>query len=195
MGILQLEYCVLKRIAHSKAYSRYTAMGIGSGMRNADMYIVWKNSKGGYTISRRASTAQNLPEYRASNQIAQIVSQRYQQPTWANIAFTFSRPLRADNNIEAKSPYIWANGNSEPANADNPDSTFSKHTDHGSIQDFNVLGSSADSTRTITTATTTPAQPANSKTNVACVSGNMFCLHGTPQGKDVIFTIHANAKG
>jgi hypothetical protein len=158
------------------------------------MYVIWKNSTGGYTISRRTSTAQVMPSFDAAKQIAQIVPQRYQQPNWANLAFTFSRPLKADNTIEETSPYIWANGNNAPANADNPDSAFSIHADHGSIRDFNVPGSGANSTRT-NTNTTTPVQPTNSKTNVACISGNKFCLHGTPQGKDVVFTVHANTKG
>jgi hypothetical protein len=165
-------------------------------MSNADMYVVWKNSTGGYTISRRSSTAQVMPTFDASKQIAQIVPQRYQQPSWANLAFTFSRPLRADNTIEESSPYIWANGNNAPANADNPDSAFSLHADHGTIRGFNVPGSGSNSTTSTTnTTTTTPGQSANSKTNAACISGNKFCLHGTPQGKDVIFTIHASARG
>lgn len=170
---------------------RWVSLGIGSSMAKADVYVAWPNGPD-MVISRRTSAAQAEPIYSEADQIAQIVAIKRPPPSWAKIAFSFSRPIKADPEILPTSPYIYASADSAPATPANPGSTFSKHTEDGSIPRFNFFSTDTRSTATGTTVT-------NSTTKVvfnsACVPGNKFCLYGVPKGKDIVFTVHAAAKG
>ena len=160
-------------------------------MAKADVYVAWPNGPD-IVISRRTSTAQAEPAYSEANQIARIVAIKRAPPSWARIAFSFSRPMKADPEILPTSTYIYASADSAPATPANPGSTFRKHTEDGTIPRFNFFTADTSSTATGTTSTNSTAKVVS---NSACVPGNKFCLYGVPKGKDVVFTVHAAAKG
>lgn len=117
-------------------------------MANGDFYIGWKNSSGGYTLSRRTPNGNSMPRYSSNNQIAQIIPLQVPSPSWAKLAFSFSRPIVADNTITDSSRFIYGMANNPPANPDDPASTFMAHSAYGNLPAANFLSSSGGSVST-----------------------------------------------
>jgi hypothetical protein len=114
-------------------------VALGTGMAGADYYVGWKNSSGGFTLSRRTATGEKMPTYSPSSQIAKIVPLAVPAPSWANLAFSFSRPIAADNTVAPTSPFIYGMGNEAPSSLDSPDSSFALHSERGQLPIVNFL--------------------------------------------------------
>ena len=111
-------------------------------MSGSDYYIGWKNSTGGTTLSRRSTTGHLMPSY-AQNQIASLVPLNVTAPSWANIAFSFKRPIAADTSFTASSRFIYGYSDSTPSSIDDPQSSFPKHRSYGTLPAANLLAVNA----------------------------------------------------
>ena len=121
---------------------RWAGIGIGNSMKGADIYVGWKNSTGGTTLSRRSSPSTTMPIY-SSSQISSPIPLQVAAPSWAKIAFSFSRPIAQVPVIKSDSNFIFAYSDSIPINADDPRSSFSIHSNEGilPVVDFLAAGS------------------------------------------------------
>jgi hypothetical protein len=128
--------------------NRWAGVALGDAMANADFYIGWKNSSGGYTLSRRTPNGYSMPEYSSSNQIVNVVPLQVPSPSWASLAFSFTRPIAADNTITSSSRFIYGIANNPPANPDDPGSSFIGHSQKGNLPAANFLASSGGSVST-----------------------------------------------
>ena len=137
-------------------------------MDDSDMIIGWRNSTNGTTISERRSEGQDLPTMYPSQPSTVIpIPRAHPVEPWAKLSFSFRRALTVPAaNFHAFTPttkYIYAWGNTRPANPDNPGAGFSRHgpTDIGYIitGDFTgqvqAAGTGGDGNGTTTTPTVT----------------------------------------
>jgi hypothetical protein len=116
----------------------WASFGIGSKMENADFYVGWKNSKGDYVISRRAANGYKMPTF-ATTQLIKNVPLEVPSPSWANLAFSFSRPIEAENKIESTSSFIYGYSNDAPSQIDSPQSNFGIHESYGALPKVDFL--------------------------------------------------------
>lgn len=137
-GMLYKFSNALLSLLHRCDINRWAGVGLGNGMANADFYVGWKNSTGGYIVSRRTSTGQRMPNP-ASSQVANVIPLQVPAPAWATLAFSFSRPIQADNTINENSPFIYAYSDSAPSTPDSIQSSFTIHKDFGSLPAVNFL--------------------------------------------------------
>jgi hypothetical protein len=109
---------------------RWASIGSGMSMANSTMIIGWKNSTNGYTISDRISTSKALPKpIKVESEIIPLVGEA---PIWANLAFSFKRPLSTNDLVVSDmSTWIVAYGDTPPNDIDDPKSDFSVHTESG----------------------------------------------------------------
>jgi hypothetical protein len=107
-------------------------------MANSDFYLGWKNSTGGYTISRRTANGKAMPSF-SSSQIVQPVALQVPAPAWAKLSFSFSRPIEADNKILSTSPFIWGIASKAPSAVDDPKANFDIHDNYGTLPQVNFL--------------------------------------------------------
>lgn len=182
----------------------WAGVALGKNMDEADFYVGWKNSTGGIVLSRRVSNGHNMPTINY-HQIAQVVDLDIPVPQWAALAFSFSRPIISDNQILEDSKFIYAGSEKDPANKNRYDSSFSRHSKAGLIDGFSYAqkdqpkepknSSVVQPPPTKDDATDGTISRASGTPNRACISGNVFCLYGTAQGSDVLFTIHSVGDG
>jgi hypothetical protein len=122
---------------HSSA-SGWAGVGLGSTMRNADMYIFWKNSSGdGYTVSRRISDGVLMPKYNDDLGQISVSPLDVPSPEWAQLSVSFSLPI--SDNLSGKTDFIFGHSNFSVENPDSPQSTFSKHNKKGKISGIDFL--------------------------------------------------------
>jgi hypothetical protein len=122
---------------HSSA-SGWAGLGLGSTMRNADMYIFWRNSAGdGYTVSRRISDGVLMPKYNEDMGQISVSPLDVPSPDWAQLSVSFSLPI--SDNLSGKTDFIFAHSNFSVETPDSPQSTFSKHNKKGIISGIDFL--------------------------------------------------------
>lgn len=130
---------------HSSA-SGWTGIGIGSTMRDADMYVFWKNSTNdGYTVTRRISNGILMPTYNDDFGKISIVPLDVPPPSWSQLSVSFSLPI--SESLNGKTSYIFAHSNNSVENPDSPKSPFLKHNKKGLITGINFLESNASYTQ------------------------------------------------
>lgn len=126
---------------HSSA-SGWAGIGIGSTMRDADMYIFWKNSTGdGYTVSRRVSDGILMPIYNKDLGQLSIVPLDVPAPDWSQLSVSFSLPF--SESLHEKTDFIFAHSNFSVENPDSPQSPFLKHNKKGKISGIDFLSTNA----------------------------------------------------
>ncbi|KAJ3300693.1 DOMON domain-containing protein frrs1L [Borealophlyctis nickersoniae] len=120
------------------------ALGLGDDMVGAEIFMGWTNSTGGITLSQRTATAYARPGLSPA-QTATLIPLAVSKPSWANIAFSFRRPLTPaqGKSITATSPYVFAYSGTRPTAPDNPASGFEKHDEAGHINNLDVTKASA----------------------------------------------------
>lgn len=109
-------------------------------MADADFYVGWMNSTGGYTVSRRVPTGYAMPNP-SSSQNAIVVPLQIRAPDWATLAFSFSRPIQVPTgkSLTADSPFIYALADTVPSNIDSIQSSFTSHREFGDLPRVNFL--------------------------------------------------------
>ena len=130
---------------HSSAKG-WASIALGDGeMAGSDFYIGWKVSSGNI-LSRRGATGFKMPTP-SQNQIATIVPLEKPAPSWATIAYSFSRPITSDNTVTSTSKYMYAYSDSVPKTVDDPNSMIEVHNEAGVVNgNFNFLCTGASCT-------------------------------------------------
>lgn len=199
------KYCVYGQVEGSdifftihSAASGWAAFGIGTSMTGSTMYIGWKNSSGNVLPISASSSGHSMPPATSPNQL-QSTPLKIAKPSWANLAFSFSRPVGGSNAIGAKSSYIYAYSDTPPTNVDSPSAQYSIHSKFGFINnvDFTKAGSSDSSSDkavgdiVVSSSNGTTDGPAS-----FCDAEETFCVYGGPKdGGLTVFTVHAAASG
>ncbi|KAI8921785.1 hypothetical protein BC831DRAFT_475434 [Entophlyctis helioformis] len=117
------------------AAAGYAAFGIGSSMYNATIFVGFRNSTGGITLSPRTSEEHGLPLY-APQIVASLVDvQQVAAPLWAKLSYTFQHPAAG---ITSNTTYIYAWSESPPSSPDSPSSGFGYHYSRGIIQGLDL---------------------------------------------------------
>ncbi|KAJ3129406.1 hypothetical protein HK098_001507 [Nowakowskiella sp. JEL0407] len=127
----------------------WAAIGVGSSMASADVQIAWKNSTGGIVLTDRFASGHQVPTLDTYQDIAPAPMLVSNAP-WANIQFSFRRPVTAGHNGEdfainlsklgsgnsITTKYIWATSRTRPMFADDPTTNFGAHNtgDMGSFE-------------------------------------------------------------
>ncbi|KAI8906961.1 hypothetical protein EDD86DRAFT_228437 [Gorgonomyces haynaldii] len=139
----------------------WSAFGTGTGMRNSQMYTIWKNSTGGCTLAQAYSTAKSYPIPDSGDPVTQIAPY-LPAPSWATLSCAFVRPAQqSKSTISSSSTFIWALSSSPPVTPDVSTSRFSIHQQDGRGQaDFTVNGPAIPSTATNTTTSAVPSATA-----------------------------------
>jgi hypothetical protein len=118
-------------------------------MAGSNIFTGWMNSsKIGVAVSSTSSSYTN-PSPKTTQDIT-ILSLKVPAPSWAKVAFSFSRPIAGSPSITASSNYIYAYSSSPPSQIDNIRSSFSQHTSTGSLSgiDFTTAGNGSAGTST-----------------------------------------------
>ncbi|KAJ3271579.1 hypothetical protein HDV01_006541 [Terramyces sp. JEL0728] len=76
---------------HSAAKG-WSAIGNGQGMLNSDLFVVFKDYSGDYSLVQSRATAFSLP-VKNENPSAKIVDLAVPSPSWAGMAYSFSVPV------------------------------------------------------------------------------------------------------
>ncbi|KAJ2992824.1 hypothetical protein HDV02_002845 [Globomyces sp. JEL0801] len=147
------------------ANTGWAAMGVGSKtMTNSDMYMGWKNSTGGITLSNRAGGGYFLPPVN-SQQNGILVPLIEAQPDWSKLSFSFCRSVIISTNGKSITPlqvFSYASAKTNPTtNVDSISASFSKHSSAGNFKfDFTIV--IANQT---TNGTNTSGLPTDDQTN------------------------------
>jgi hypothetical protein len=112
---------------HSAAKG-WTAIGQGASMLSAKIFNGWKNSSAGYTVVAMKATTYNARPSVADD-MATAMALQVPAPAWANIAYSYWRPLSSI----AVSDFIYAYSDIAPVTPDSPTSVFEKHIARGSL--------------------------------------------------------------
>ncbi|KAI8897728.1 hypothetical protein BC833DRAFT_539908 [Globomyces pollinis-pini] len=110
--------------------SGWAAIGFGSNrMVGSDMYIGWKNSTGGLTLSSRKGTGHTTP---ALNRIQNgwLLNSPTTAPVWTQLTFSFCRQIKVKNeaDLNSNTNYIVAISSDPPkGNIDVIDAELRKH--------------------------------------------------------------------
>jgi hypothetical protein len=197
---------VLLDIVNSTFFERWASFGISesSSMMNATVFVSWKNSSNGYVISDRIATNYIMP-LETANQNSSVIPLQIPLPDWANMGFSFKRPIETRDVVFAKtSSFIYAFSNTPPLG--NVDVTSVKFRMHGfsDCGSFGTIDFVSPPVIPITAASSTIAAPSPTQTTSDNISKskcapekNTYCIYGEPDGTNtnMIFTIHSNAKG
>ena len=114
----------------------WVGIGFGDSMIDTDIYVGWKNSTGGYIISRRKASSYSLPAVNP-DQIGSLasdltVSKSVPSP---NISFSFLVPKSSLDTSNTN--YVYAYSNTPPFKPDDLNSAFSRHSSVGDfVADF-----------------------------------------------------------
>jgi hypothetical protein len=100
----------------------WAAIGQGNTMATATIYNGWKNSTGGYTVAAMKASGHVRPV--VTDDIATAIPLQVAAPAWANLAYSYSRPLSS----LAVSQFIYAFSDIAPATIDSKSSGFEQHT-------------------------------------------------------------------
>ncbi|KAJ3090941.1 hypothetical protein HK102_002147 [Quaeritorhiza haematococci] len=136
-------YCVSATVSGSNitvvmstSVSGWVAMGVGSGMADADVVVGWANGNSTVVTDRTASGYR-----RPSLDITQVSTavappSNFTAPTGHNLVVAFTRPLAASAPNKEITPgkqqsFMWSMNTAAPADPTNPNSTFTKHTAQG----------------------------------------------------------------
>ena len=187
----------------------------------ADVYVAWKEpATGRVLLSRRTATGYALPQLAANQSSAVVIPLKHPAPAWANLAYSFSRPLDTVPVIGAASSYIYALSDKLPKNPADASSTFRQHSQMGTIASVDILEDLPPGQQGPPTSTAhqglpsptshqgpptptgqqeppkTPVGKGAQNVTASCIDGSTFCLYGTPDGKNnVLFTVHAAGNG
>jgi hypothetical protein len=123
---------------HSSA-TGWTAFGVGDTMTNSPVTVGWLNSTNGVTISDRFATGRRLP--RVATPSSELVELRVGAPVWARTSFTVRKPLVFQEGAFTTATKIMyaQSATRKPANVDDPNSTFAKHTEEGYLGVFDFV--------------------------------------------------------
>ena len=180
---------------HSAAKG-WVGMGIGTSMSNSAIIVGWKNSQGEYVISDRAGTSRSLPGLATT--ISQLVPLKYPAPSWANLAYTVSRPLKSTSSaITSSSSYIYAFSDRSPSNRDSASSSFPKHSSAGLFDVLDFTTAKGISKFIPPASASNAGRIINQNTGVGstCVN-NLYCVYSEPDGNgNVYITLMGAAKG
>ncbi|KNE58855.1 hypothetical protein AMAG_04393 [Allomyces macrogynus ATCC 38327] len=113
----------------------WAGIGLGSSMSNADCLMVWKDSSGKWTVSRRYATSHDLPTA-ASSQNVQIVASSASSVTVRRPA-TLSASAKDQSFSNSSQSFIWAYATSAVSG-----SNFARHVAEGSFS-YNALTADA----------------------------------------------------
>ena len=110
----------------------WVGLGIGSSkMENSDIYVGWKDGKGGYTISNQKGTGQSTPQVNPS-QTAKVVPIVDAKPGFTGLSFTF---CKTGLQITPTTEFILAESDKAPTgNLDTPNASYSIHTSKESFK-------------------------------------------------------------
>ena len=111
-------------------------MGIGGSMTSADMYVAWKNSTNGCTLSRRTANGYSAPTYSSTQSIVPL---NVTATSGINIACSFLRPINESPALSSSSRYIYGSSNTGPSNVDDPTANFNRHSKYGGYSGVNYL--------------------------------------------------------
>lgn len=116
----------------------WVAVGIGSSMSDADIYMVWNTASNRFTVDDRRSTGQSTPRVDPTKNVALISAVLGDPNSNKPHSVTATRPVNTgDSNdkpfINGKMKMIWAYSNS-PVSGGNPDI----HDERGSFE-YNVF--------------------------------------------------------
>ncbi|KAJ3271428.1 hypothetical protein HDV01_006634 [Terramyces sp. JEL0728] len=101
----------------------------GDDMSTGQVFVGWKNN-GNYVISDRKCTGTTLPTAFPTT-ASKITELQVKQPAWANLAFSFIRPLaNTDIKIQSTNVYSYAYANQAVLSPSNPNSAFGIHDIH-----------------------------------------------------------------
>ena len=131
------------------ALSGWAAFGVGSGMKDADIYMAWPNSKGdGVTFSNQVGGDHVKPTL-APVQNARIVALADPKPAWSKLSFSFCRidPAKPAP-ITATTSFVYAySKNPVTGNADSTAANYGQHDDgcFGMIDGKSLAGGSTSS--------------------------------------------------
>jgi hypothetical protein len=120
-------------------------------MNGADMYIGYKNSTGGYTISHRSSSGYNTPSAKSVQDAYSIatLSVGTSYVSSGGMSFSFCRPtVSSSSTISANQNYIYAGSSSIPSSIDSVSSSFSVHSYMGSYSTDYTVNSTTNTTET-----------------------------------------------
>jgi hypothetical protein len=110
------------------------------------MYIGWANSTQGYTVISTKGTGHDQPSLKQPQDI-QIVQSVLPKPAWANIAFSFSRPVNVEGGaITQSTTYIYAYSSNTPDSPDSVNARFSIHSKYGVVENVDFLSKSSGTT-------------------------------------------------
>jgi hypothetical protein len=173
---------------HSAA-GGWASLGIGASMENAIMIVGWRNSQGGITLSDRRSTDRSMP--RPLRTISKLLELKVPAPAWANLAFTFSRPLdAADARITAETVFIYGYSTTPPTQPDDPNSNFAIHTGRGNLGRLDV-----SKVQNVDPPSGKVGERAVPDAKSVCVP-SQFCFFGELDGNgNVYLTVHSAAEG
>lgn len=169
------EYCVTYSSScftiHS-AFRGWAGFGIGERMAGADIYVAWKNSTDGFTLSTRKGTGHSLPGIKASRTSSFSVTDK---PSWALTSFAFCNP---DIQLSANKMYIYAGDDSIPSgNIDSESASFGYHSTAFGIFSFDFTSSSGTPTIVDSASNGAYLQPSSS-----FPKKSILILHGVLMG-------------
>ncbi|KAJ3320179.1 DOMON domain-containing protein frrs1L [Boothiomyces sp. JEL0866] len=151
----------------------------GDDMDGTQVIVGWSNN-GKYMISDRKSVGTTLPVAFPTT-ASKIVPLQVPAPSWANLAFSFSRPLsNADIKIQSTNVYSYAYADHPVFTPTDPNTAFNIHDKHGG---FGPLDFTAP--KVVTPNATVPAP----KT----VAGPSTAILALPSGfsYSTLITVHA----
>lgn len=131
-------------------------------MKNSDIYMAWKNSTGGVTVSARKATGYKPPS--PTNETLKVVPLAVEAPSWANIAVTFVKTNKGASlpQLTSQTKYIYASSAVAPANVDDASSPIKIHNDVGVIGTVDLIKAVASSNATSEPTATSSASPSPS---------------------------------
>ncbi|KAJ3285875.1 hypothetical protein HDU76_008055 [Blyttiomyces sp. JEL0837] len=123
----------------SSTSTGWVGLGVGSNMMaGATMYIAYKNSTGGYTLSQRSAGGHVDPTLTSSQDFNLVsIPSSVTVPSTAKIAFAFTRPANsagaASVSTTGTTNFIWAVSGSSPSNVNSASAGIRQHDDFGAF--------------------------------------------------------------
>ncbi|ORZ33836.1 hypothetical protein BCR44DRAFT_1191639 [Catenaria anguillulae PL171] len=127
----------------TKVAAGWISVGIGEGMDNADMIMLWRTPAGDWTFSRRLSTGYTRPPAAQQQLYTLVNSTRVADPTTGTFQILVRRPAArpSTNNaadravVNAAMPMAWAVYSGSGVGANN----LPKHTNEGRFEYVGAL--------------------------------------------------------
>ncbi|KAJ3090942.1 hypothetical protein HK102_002148 [Quaeritorhiza haematococci] len=123
----------------STSAAGWVAMGIGSGMADADVVLGWANA-GSTVVTDRTASGYLAPALDTAQAVTAVAPPAgFAPPAGHNLVVAFTRPLAASGSNKAITPgtsqnFIWAVNSAPPAQPANPSSSIAKHSAKGTFK-------------------------------------------------------------